>query len=69
MQYIDNTELSSMVQGVLFECNINALFKIKKKPQHFLFLYYYYFFKGVEVNMTVDHVREFIDATFIGRIV
>lgn len=49
-----------MVLGVMFECNINALFKIKKTTL---------FFKGVEVNMTVDHVREFIDATFIGRIV
>lgn len=47
-----------MVLGVMFECNINALFKINNT-----------FFKGVEVNMTVDHVREFIDATFIGRIV
>lgn len=52
-----------MVLGVLFECNINALFKIKTT------LFFFFFFKGVEVNMTVDHVREFIDATFIGRIV
>lgn len=49
-----------MVLGVTFECNINALFKIKNNT---------FFLKGVEVNMTVDHVREFIDATFIGRIV
>lgn len=51
-----------MVLGVLFECNINALFKIKTTL-------FFLFFEGVEVNMTVDHVREFIDATFIGRIV
>lgn len=49
-----------MVLGVKSECNINALFKIKTTL---------FFFQRVEVNMTVDHVREFIGATFIGRIV
>lgn len=51
-----------MVLGVKSECNINALFKIKTTL-------FFFFFSRVEVNMTVDHVREFIDATFIGRIV